>query len=427
MEFSRVETFCKGPGGHFRRYMAPEKLVGSWTTEKSHVWSLGCIVSEMFLGFPLYSGYSDYEIIWKLTQNHGRFPDHLLNGGHKTREFYFKSQTNHWLLKTPREYGKKVLDVKLVSPDDFRSQQKLGFLSKMGQKQLEHFIDLVKGMLQLDPEKRIPLLQLLRHPFIAGNMDPPRISIGNFKQNNEDTQCAPHVHRGLKRKIIADTDLVVNVSVGKKRRICVEDIPTNVHSSEASQPSPKRINPDLKRKLVSETESDSSLPAPKKKRICEEDIPKNPQSHPGDERGPNDKKPLLKRQRSSEDLMPPPKKIKLICDNVPPSSAPVSKAKLDFKSCPSTSTTIQPEKFEEDTSGSPDISFALDSSPTVQTSEVTREPDVSMNGSSTSSGAQLPADDSCGEDLHLKANVQQTDTAEDDLDSLLRYFEDDSL
>uniref|UniRef100_A0A3B3C365 Protein kinase domain-containing protein n=1 Tax=Oryzias melastigma TaxID=30732 RepID=A0A3B3C365_ORYME len=181
-EFSRVGDFHVDSCRHFRWYMAPETLLGSRTTETSHVWSLACIVAEMFLGFPFYNGFSDYEMIWNMTQTHGDFPDHLLKAGSKTKEFYFRGHNNQWLLKSAREYGRKIpKDVKYVSPDDFRRhQQKSGICSETEQTHLEQFIDLFLQMLVLDPAKRIPLHRVLRHPFVAGNRDLPRSSGGNF-------------------------------------------------------------------------------------------------------------------------------------------------------------------------------------------------------------------------------------------------------
>ncbi|XP_024114878.1 homeodomain-interacting protein kinase 2, partial [Oryzias melastigma] len=180
-EYSRFETFSKGAGGHFRWYMAPEKLVGSWTTEKSHVWSLGCIVAEMFLGFPLYSADNAYEVIRNITHNCGDFPERLLNDGSITKEFYLKSKTNKWVLKTPTEFGVKTpKEVTLVSPDVLRKhQRKSGICNKTQQIDLEHFIDLLKEMMFLDPEERIPLRQVLQHPFFRRNWDLPRSSTGN--------------------------------------------------------------------------------------------------------------------------------------------------------------------------------------------------------------------------------------------------------
>uniref|UniRef100_A0A3P9ITB7 Protein kinase domain-containing protein n=1 Tax=Oryzias latipes TaxID=8090 RepID=A0A3P9ITB7_ORYLA len=128
--------------------MAPEALVGSLTTEKSHVWSLACIAAEMFLGFPFYTAYWDYEMIWNITQTHGHFPDHVLNAGSKTKEFFSKRGTNQWLLKTPREYGKNIpKDVKFFSPEDFgKLHQKSGICSKTEQTDVEHFGDLINNL-----------------------------------------------------------------------------------------------------------------------------------------------------------------------------------------------------------------------------------------------------------------------------------------
>uniref|UniRef100_A0A3B3HPS6 Protein kinase domain-containing protein n=1 Tax=Oryzias latipes TaxID=8090 RepID=A0A3B3HPS6_ORYLA len=176
---SRVENFCVASRRHFRCYMAPETLLGSWSIEKSHVWSLACIAAEMFFGFPFYTAYSDYEMIWNITHTHGHFPDPLLNAGSKTKEFYFKNDQNQWLLKTSRQCRKSIRqDVRFVSPDDFRKHQQMsGMCSETEQMNVDQFVHLLNGMLLLDPAKRIPLHQVLQHPFVAGDMDLPRSSV----------------------------------------------------------------------------------------------------------------------------------------------------------------------------------------------------------------------------------------------------------
>uniref|UniRef100_A0A3P9LZS2 Protein kinase domain-containing protein n=1 Tax=Oryzias latipes TaxID=8090 RepID=A0A3P9LZS2_ORYLA len=178
-QLSRVENFCVGSRRHFRWYMAPETLLGSWRIEKSHIWSLACIAAEMFFGFPFYTAYSDYEMMWNITHTHGHFPDHLLNAGSKTEEFYLKNDQNQWLLKTSRQCSKTIRqDVRFVSPDDFRKHQQMsGMCSETEQMNVDQFVHLLNGMLLLDPAKRIPLHQVLQHPFVAGDMDFPRNSV----------------------------------------------------------------------------------------------------------------------------------------------------------------------------------------------------------------------------------------------------------
>lgn len=42
-------------------YRAPEILLGLPFCEAIDMWSLGCVIAELFLGWPLYPGSSEYD------------------------------------------------------------------------------------------------------------------------------------------------------------------------------------------------------------------------------------------------------------------------------------------------------------------------------------------------------------------------------
>lgn len=75
-----------------RWYRAPETILGLPCNEAIDMWSLGCIAAELFLGFPLYPGSCDYEMIWKITQTQGQLPGYFLSAGLKTSQFYRKTK-----------------------------------------------------------------------------------------------------------------------------------------------------------------------------------------------------------------------------------------------------------------------------------------------------------------------------------------------
>ena len=48
-----------------RYYRAPEIILGLPFCEAIDMWSLGCVVAELFLGWPLYPGSSEYDQVIK--------------------------------------------------------------------------------------------------------------------------------------------------------------------------------------------------------------------------------------------------------------------------------------------------------------------------------------------------------------------------
>lgn len=77
---SRVKVIDFGSASHVsktvcntylqsRYYRAPEIILGLPFCEAIDMWSLGCVVAELFLGWPLYPGSSEYDQI-RLVYRH---------------------------------------------------------------------------------------------------------------------------------------------------------------------------------------------------------------------------------------------------------------------------------------------------------------------------------------------------------------------
>lgn len=75
---SRVKVIDFGSASHVsktvcntylqsRYYRAPEIILGLPFCEAIDMWSLGCVVAELFLGWPLYPGSSEYDQIRYVT------------------------------------------------------------------------------------------------------------------------------------------------------------------------------------------------------------------------------------------------------------------------------------------------------------------------------------------------------------------------
>lgn len=60
-------------------FRAPEIILGLAFCEAIDMWSLGCVVAELFLGWPLYPGSSEYDQIRYISQTQGLPTEHMLN------------------------------------------------------------------------------------------------------------------------------------------------------------------------------------------------------------------------------------------------------------------------------------------------------------------------------------------------------------
>ncbi|XP_059393096.1 homeodomain-interacting protein kinase 1 isoform X4 [Carassius carassius] len=164
-----------------RYYRAPEIILGLPFCEAIDMWSLGCVIAELFLGWPLYPGASEYDQIRYISQTQGLPPEYLLSAGTKTSRFFNKGPDSSyplWRLKTPSEHEAEMgvkskearkyifncLDdmMQVNLPTHLEGTDMLA--EKADRREL---IDLLKRMLRLDADKRITPTKTLAHPFVT--------------------------------------------------------------------------------------------------------------------------------------------------------------------------------------------------------------------------------------------------------------------
>ena len=145
------------------------------------MWSLGCVVAELFLGWPLYPGSSEYDQIRYISQTQGLPAEHMLNNASKTTKFFYRDRDSSypfWRLKTPEEHE---METKIKSKE--ARKYIFNCLEDMGQVNVptdlergellaekvdrREFIDLLKRMLTMDQERRITPSEALNHPFVT--------------------------------------------------------------------------------------------------------------------------------------------------------------------------------------------------------------------------------------------------------------------
>ncbi|KAI6251123.1 Dual specificity protein kinase [Erysiphe necator] len=195
-----------------RFYRSPEVILGLPYSSAIDMWSLGCIVVELFLGLPLFPGSSEYNQVSRIVEMLGNPPNWMLEMGKQAGEFFEKrispddygKRTYHLksLEQYSREHGTKEQPSKkyfeaTTLPDIIKSY--VMPRKNMKQHEIEKemnnriaLIDFVRGLLNINPLERWSPQQAKLHPFITqGKFTGPFIPPMNLKSNTLHRLPAP--------------------------------------------------------------------------------------------------------------------------------------------------------------------------------------------------------------------------------------------
>ncbi|KAF6737838.1 Mitogen-activated protein kinase 15 [Oryzias melastigma] len=151
-----------------RWYRAPEILLGSTRYTKGvDMWSLGCVLGEMLLGKALFPGTSTINQVEKIMS---AIP-------HPSPEDIFAIKS---------EYGSSVIQRMLLKPQVP--------LEDLLPPSVPHdALNLIKGLLVFNPDKRLTAEQALRHPYVARFHNPtkePSLSYDVVLPVDDDVQLS---------------------------------------------------------------------------------------------------------------------------------------------------------------------------------------------------------------------------------------------
>jgi len=133
-----------------RHYRAPEVILELGWSQPCDVWSIGCIMFELYLGFTLFQTHDNREHLAMMEKILGPFPGSM---SRRTKTKYFQG-------------GKLVWDEHSSAGKYVRENCKsLKKYQQSDQEEHEQLFALIHAMLTYDPVERIGLDQVLRHPF----------------------------------------------------------------------------------------------------------------------------------------------------------------------------------------------------------------------------------------------------------------------
>lgn len=150
-----------------RFYRSPEVILGLPYDHPMDMWSIGCVIYELFTGQILFKGRTNNEMLKLMMDIKGPFPKKMV----KKAEFAFKhfdlnDATMSFSLEEEDLVTKQPIRRNISNP-----VKKLGFSKLLSthsdnKKKVAQLVDLLERIFALEPEKRITPLQALTHPFI---------------------------------------------------------------------------------------------------------------------------------------------------------------------------------------------------------------------------------------------------------------------
>jgi len=141
-----------------RFYRSPEVILGIPYSNAIDMWSLGCIVMELFTGKPLFAGANEAQIMYQISTTLGLPPVSMLKQSKLTNKYFFLTGPDIYEPRVPAGVGPNM-----PLNDIIDENRRDGLPSE----DMENLKDMLFKMLQIDPNLRCKPQAILQHPFLA--------------------------------------------------------------------------------------------------------------------------------------------------------------------------------------------------------------------------------------------------------------------
>lgn len=136
-----------------RHYRAPEVLLGLEWSYPSDMWSVACIMLELYTGDALYMTHSNREHLAMMERVTGPLPRHMISRAHHSSRKYFN------------EAGRVVFPSEGSHETTKYVDEMLPLNEIIDVEKYPLFFDVVSKLFAYDPDARLTAAQALEHPF----------------------------------------------------------------------------------------------------------------------------------------------------------------------------------------------------------------------------------------------------------------------
>ncbi|KAI9020508.1 kinase-like domain-containing protein [Hyaloraphidium curvatum] len=147
-----------------RFYRAPEVILGAQYSNEIDMWSLGCILAELYTGQPLFCGQNEADQICSIRHILGPLPAALLDNAHAEKIRKLGKAVGH---PAPPTGPLPLRSIQQILESRFRATVENGIGPDAERRSADFavFVDLIERLLRLDPKQRLQPVEALLHPF----------------------------------------------------------------------------------------------------------------------------------------------------------------------------------------------------------------------------------------------------------------------
>mmetsp|Transcript_10041 Transcript_10041/g.14201 ORF Transcript_10041/g.14201 Transcript_10041/m.14201 type:complete len:1463 (+) Transcript_10041:125-4513(+) len=159
-----------------RSYRAPEVILGLPYDGKIDIWSLGCVIAEMYTGQVTFQNDSIVSMLCRIEAICGRFPQYMIEEGRQSGQFFTSTGLLYERFDSDDKQG---TEYNIYQPKTTKMASRLGFESNLMERRRTTweddekalFVDFIKRMLTIDPKSRPTASEALEHPWILSGFN----------------------------------------------------------------------------------------------------------------------------------------------------------------------------------------------------------------------------------------------------------------